>query len=68
METAGRETVSFRTYDNAFHTITLDQLKSIQTDVFTHIQALYERKWALEKAILDAPSHHALDAIDIRMA
>ena len=23
---------------------------------------------SLEKAILDAPSHHALDAIDIRMA
>lgn len=67
METADRETVSFRAYDNTFHTITLEQLKSMQTDVFAHTQALYDRKWALEKAILDAPSRHVLDAIDIHM-
>ena len=65
MEATGKETVPFRDYGNAFHDVTLPQLKAMQLDIIGHREALYARKWALRDAIAAAKSVDALENIDI---
>ena len=61
----GNVSTPFRAYDNTFHTVTMDDLKRMLTDIALHRQRLYVRKWALEKQIGAAETAEAVEAIVI---
>ena len=59
----GGETVLFRGADDTFHEVTTDQLGILYREIVAYRQALYARKWALEKAIGEADTVKALEAL-----
>ncbi len=63
MEATGRETARFCAFDNTFHPVTLDQLKTMQLEIIAHAQGLYERKWALREKIDAATTVEELETI-----
>lgn len=63
MEARGKETELFRAYDNTFHEVTLDDLKTMLVEISEHGQKLYARKWQLEVSIQAATTAEELDAI-----
>lgn len=65
MEASGTPETTFCAADNSFHTVTLEQLRSMRLEVIAHGQALYARKWELRTAIESADSAEAVQAIDI---
>ena len=65
MEARGKETELFRAYDNTFHEVTLDDLKTMLVEISEHGQKLYARKWQLEVSIQAATTAEELDAITI---
>lgn len=65
MEARGKETELFRAYDNTFHEVTLDNLKTMLVEISEHGQKLYARKWQLEISIQAATTAEELDAITI---
>ena len=65
MEARGKETELFRAYDNTFHEVTLEDLKTMLVEISEHGQKLYARKWQLEVSIQAATTAEELDAITI---
>ena len=65
MQARGKETELFRAYDNTFHEVTLDDLKTMLVEISEHGQKLYARKWQLEVSIQAATTAEELDAITI---
>ena len=65
MEARGKETELFRAYDNTFHEVTLDDLKTMLVEISEHGQKLYARKWQLEVSIQAATTAEELDDITI---
>lgn len=56
--------VTFRGYDNAYHSLTLDQLNTLRLEVEGRGPLLYARKWELEAAVDAAETVEAVQAID----
>ena len=65
MEATSTPETTFCAADNSFHTVTLDQLRTMRLEVIRHGQALYARKWELRTAIETAASADAVLAVDI---
>ena len=65
MEATGQKTARFCAYDNTFHEVTLDQLKTMQLEIIAHTQGLYQRKWALRGAIEAAHTQEELERISV---
>lgn len=65
LEATGTPETTFCAADNSFHTVTLDQLRTMRLEVIRHGQALYARKWELRSAIETAASADAVLAVDI---
>ena len=56
--------VTFRDYDNAYHSLTLDQLNTLRLEAKGRGPLLYARKWELEAAVDAAETVEAVQAID----
>lgn len=65
LEATGTPEITFCAADNSFHTVTLDQLRTMRLEVIAYGQALYTRKWTLRTAIESAQSIEALQAVAI---
>ena len=65
MEANGQNTARFRGYDNTFHEVTLEQLKTIRLEILAHLQAIYTRKWTLRDTIAAAKTVGALETIEL---
>ena len=65
MEAGGTPETTFCAADNSFHTVTLEQLKTMRLEVIAYGQALYTRNWTLRTAIESAQSVEAVQAVDI---
>lgn len=61
-----RSAVAFMDAENQAHTLTLDQLKTLQLEVIQNGQEAYAQKWALRTRIESAESVEALQAIEIK--
>lgn len=59
-------TTQFCDANNAFHEVTLDNLKVLQLELIQYAQSLYATKWQLRAAIEAAKTVDELDAIDIK--
>lgn len=59
-------TTQFCDANNAFHEVTLDNLKVLQLELIQYAQSLYATKWQLRAAIEAAKSVDELNAIDIK--
>lgn len=57
--------VTFRDYDNAYHSLTLDQLNTLRLEAKGRGPLLYARKWELEAAVDAAETVETLAGIDI---
>lgn len=56
--------VTFRDYDNGYHSLTLDQLNALRLEAKGRGPMLYARKWELEAAVEAAETVEAVQAID----
>lgn len=56
--------VTFRDYDNAYHSLTLDQLNTLRLEAKGRGPLIYARKWELEGAVDAAETVEAVQAID----
>lgn len=65
LEATGAPETTFCAADNSFHTVPLEQLRTMRLEVIRHGQALYARKWELRTAIETAASADAVLAVDI---
>ncbi len=65
MEETGQETVPFCAYDNRFHEVSLDQLKTMKLEIITYVRAMYQRKWELRECIHAAKTIDEVNAIEI---
>ena len=65
MESTGTETTSFMGFDNTLHTVTLQDLKTMQTELAVWGQCLYAYKWQVRTQIEAAETKEAVDAIVI---
>lgn len=59
-----RGTTIFRGYDNKFYPLTLEQLKTLKSEIGDNGQYSYQQKWAYEDAVKNATSKEELDAIE----
>lgn len=59
-------TTQFCDANNAFHEVTLDNLKVLQLELIQYAQSLYATKWQLRAAIEAAKTVDELNAIDIK--
>ena len=59
------EPVTFRAYDNAYHSLSLAQLQTLQVEVTARGPQVYAKKWALEAAIAAAETVEAVQAMDV---
>ena len=65
MEATSTPETTFCAADNSFHTVTLEQLRTMRLEVIAYGQALYTRKWTLRTAIESAQSVEAVQAVEI---
>lgn len=65
LETTGTETTNFMGFDNALHTVDLDDLKTMQVELSVWGQALYAYKWQVREQINAAENKEAVDGIVI---
>ena len=56
--------VTFRDYDNAYHSLTLDQLNTLRLEAKGRGPLLYARKWELEAAVDAAETVEAVQSVD----
>lgn len=56
--------VTFRDYDNAYHSLTLDQLNTLRLEAKGRGPLIYARKWELEAAADAAETVEAVQAVD----
>ena len=65
LESTGTETTNFMSFDNTLHEVTLQNLKTMQTELAVWGQCLYAYKWQIRSRIEAAESKEVVDAIDI---
>lgn len=58
-----RSTVAFMDHDNVPHTLTLEQMKTVQLEIIQNGQSAYAQKWAYRSAIENAESVEALQVL-----
>jgi hypothetical protein len=63
MEMQGNNTTPFRLYDNSFTTVTLEQLKSIKSELMEYGLGVHQKKWNLEEKIDNATSIKTVEGI-----
>ena len=56
LESNGNKTVSYRDYNNENHDLTLDQLKTLLTEMCTYVSYIYTKKWETKLLIEHAVS------------
>ena len=56
--------MTFRDYDNAYHSLTLDQLNTLRLEAKGRGPLLYARKWELEAAVDAAETVEAVQGVD----
>ena len=56
--------VTFRDYDNAYHSLTPDQLNTLRLEAKGRGPLLYARKWELEAAVDAAETVEAVQSVD----
>ena len=64
-ETMGVATVTFRDANNEFHSLTLEDLKTIKLEIIQNGSYAYEQKWALDAKVDTAQTKEDLDSISI---
>lgn len=64
LKSNGNKTVSYRDYDNENHDLTLNQLKTLLTEMCTYVNYIYAKKWETKKRIEDAKFIDELLAIE----
>lgn len=67
LESNGNKTVSYRDYDNENHDLTIDQLKTLLTEMCTYVNYIYAKKWETKKLIEDAKFIDELLAIEFTL-
>lgn len=65
LEATGTESTSFMGFDNTLHDVTLQDLKTMQTELAVWGQALYAYKWQIRSQIDAAQTKEEVDAIVI---
>lgn len=65
LTTKDGEEIQFCDYHNEFHPVTLDGLKTMQTEVINHANRLKAQKWAYRQAINTSQTEQELAAIEI---
>ena len=55
----------FRDYNNEFHSVTLENLKTMQLEVIANGQQFYQTKWNLEQQIQSAETIEEIQAVEI---
>lgn len=65
MTSKGQTTIDFRTYDNTFVQLTLDQLKVLLNELKEWRLSVYRQKWTIESQIKNATSIDDLKAVVI---
>ena len=65
LKATGTENTLFRAHDNSFHSVTLEQLETMLTEISLNGQYLYQAKWTMEAQIQAAETAEALDTIII---
>ena len=65
MEATGEKTVPFCAWDNTFHQVTREELKTMQLEIIAHARKLYAKKWALREAIAQLETEKEVEAIKI---
>ena len=65
MESTGTETTSFMAFDNSLKEVSLQDLKTMQTELAVWGQALYAYKWQVRTQIEAAGTKEEVDAITI---
>jgi len=50
-EATKQEKITIRDYNNEYHTITVDQLKTLITELIAYHAQLFQKKWDLEKQV-----------------
>ena len=63
LESNSNKTVSYRDYNNENHDLTMDQLKTLLTEMCTYVNYIYAKKWETKKLIEDAKSIDELLAV-----
>lgn len=64
LESSDAETISYRDYNNENHDLTLDQLKTLLTEMCNYVNYIYKKRWESKKKIEDAKFIDELLAIE----
>ena len=59
------ETVQFCDYHNQFHELTKAQLQTLQTEIITNAQNLYQQKWIYRTQIEQCSNNEQLDEVTV---
>lgn len=63
MENANVNNILFRDYDNIFHTLELEQVKTLSVEIINKCLSLYSHKWDLQELVADAKTLAELENI-----
>ena len=58
------KTISYKDYNNKYHDLTLDQLKTLLTEMCNYVNYIYKKRWETKKRIEDAKSIDEILAIE----
>ena len=64
LESSDAETISYKDYDNKNHDLTLDQLKTLLTEMCNYVNYIYTKKWKIKLLIEHAVSIDEILAIE----
>lgn len=67
LEASGQETVDFCDANNGFHTVTLDQVKTINIEIINYKQSVFANKWSVRRKIEAATTKEAVEKISIEI-
>ena len=65
LKATGTDSSIFRAYDNGFHSVTLEQLETMLTEISLNGQYLYQAKWTTEARIQAAQTVGEVEAMTI---
>lgn len=58
--------ITFRDADNAFHSLTYTQVKTLQKEIIENGNHAYSQKWTLDAQVESATTKEELDAIEVK--
>lgn len=65
MSAAGTKEITFCDYDNQYHQVSLEDLKTLQLEIIQNGQAMYAQKWYYRDKINSASSVEEIERINI---